>query len=112
MLIKTNSKLDKTTGLIKENVMLNEKTIVIGKATNSLIEPDMFVDASVKCKKGQTGLVDKSFITEGEEGQRIAKVRVRAMRIPQIGDKFCEENLFFSISNSSYFIKSTCIKCG
>ncbi len=83
------SKLDKTTGLIKENVMLNEKTIVIGKATNSLIEPDMFVDASVKCKKGQTGLVDKSFVTEGEEGQRIAKIRVRAMRIPQIGDKFC-----------------------
>ena len=83
------SKLDKSTGLIKDNVMLNEKTIVIGKATNSLIEPDMFVDSSVKCKKGQTGLVDKSFVTEGEEGQRIAKVRVRSLRIPQIGDKFC-----------------------
>ena len=83
------SKLDKTTGLIKEDQMLNEKTIVIGKATNSLLEPDMFVDSSVKCKKGQTGLVDKSFITEGEEGQRIAKVRVRSLRIPQIGDKFC-----------------------
>ena len=83
------SQLDKKTGLIKENTLLTEKTIVIGKASNSLDDPELFVDASVKCKKGQTGIVDKSFITEGEEGERIAKVRVRASRIPQIGDKFC-----------------------
>ena len=40
-------------------------------------------------KKGQLGYVDKAFITEGEEGFRIAKVRVRHERIPSIGDKFC-----------------------
>ena len=37
----------------------------------------------LKTKKGQTGIVDKSFITEGEAGHRIAKVRIRAERIPQ-----------------------------
>ena len=40
-------------------------------------------------KKGQLGYVDKSFITEGEQGFRIAKVRIREERIPNIGDKFC-----------------------
>jgi len=83
------SKLDRFSGLIKENTMVNEKTIVIGKANNSLLETDKFIDASVKCKKGQTGIVDKSFISEGDMGQRIAKVRIRATRIPDIGDKFC-----------------------
>ena len=28
-------------------------------------------------------------MTEGEEGKRIAKVRIRGERIPAIGDKFC-----------------------
>ena len=40
-------------------------------------------------KKGQKGFVDKTFITEGQEGQRLAKVRIREQRAPAIGDKFC-----------------------
>ena len=83
------SKLDPETGLIRENTIVNEKTIVIGKATTNILEEDYFNDASVKTKKGQTGIVDKSFITEGEAGHRIAKVRIRGERIPKIGDKFC-----------------------
>ena len=83
------SKLDPETGLIRENTVVNEKTIVIGKATTNILEEDYFNDASVKTKKGQTGIVDKSFITEGEAGHRIAKVRIRGERIPRIGDKFC-----------------------
>ena len=33
--------------------------------------------------------MDKTYITEGEEGYRLAKVRIRDERIPAIGDKFC-----------------------
>ena len=32
--------------------------------------------------------MDKAFITEGEEGERIAKVRIREQRMPNLGDKF------------------------
>jgi len=84
------SKLDETSGLIKENVRVTEKTIVIGKTTPLFGENEgSFKDDSVTPKKGQVGFVDKSFITRGEEGKRIAKVRIRAERIPAIGDKFC-----------------------
>ena len=83
------SKLDKETGIIKENTVLKDKTIIIGKAMNNIDDPNFFIDASIKCKKAQTGIVDKAFLTEGDEGQRIAKVRIRASRIPKIGDKFC-----------------------
>tara|TARA_Y100000816_G_scaffold179238_1_gene129570 strand:- start:303 stop:4925 length:4623 start_codon:yes stop_codon:yes gene_type:complete len=73
-------------GLVKENTTLNDKIAIIGKVTE--IPNEMPSDSSVYAKKGQLGIVDKSFMTEGEEGYRIAKVRVREERIPMIGDKF------------------------
>tara|TARA_A100001015_G_C15043806_1_gene741847 strand:- start:4738 stop:7326 length:2589 start_codon:yes stop_codon:yes gene_type:complete len=81
--------LDTKYGIIKENTIVNENSVIIGMATNSITSQDTFVDNSVYAKKGQVGIVDKAFITEGQEGKRIAKVRIRAERIPQIGDKFC-----------------------
>lgn len=80
------SKLDKW-GLIKQDTPLDDKTVVIGKVTSNSIDTDAVIDSSVFPKKGQLGYVDKSFITEGEEGTRIAKIRIREERIPAIGDK-------------------------
>ena len=74
-------------GLIKENTELNDKMILIGKINSNLANKDTLIDDSVKPKKGQLGYVDKSFITLGEEGFNIAKVRLREERIPAIGDK-------------------------
>jgi DNA-directed RNA polymerase II subunit RPB2 len=80
------SKLDKF-GLIKEDSPLDDKLVVIGKVTSNSIDSDVVIDSSIFPKKGQLGYVDKSFITEGEEGTRIAKIRIREERIPAIGDK-------------------------
>ena len=74
-------------GLVKENTELNDKIMVIGKVISNLENKDNWIDASVKTKKGQLGFVDKSFITQGEEGFNIAKVRIREERLPAIGDK-------------------------
>jgi len=80
------SQLDKW-GLVKENTQLDDKTVLIGKVTSSIVDSDKYSDASIMPKKGQLGFVDKAFITEGEEGFRIAKIRVREERIPALGDK-------------------------
>ena len=76
-------------GLIKENTPMTDKKVVIGKVTTNLNKSDTYLDSSVYPKKGQLGYVDKTFITDSEEGFRIAKVRVREERYPSIGDKFC-----------------------
>jgi DNA-directed RNA polymerase II subunit RPB2 len=80
------SKLDRH-GLIKEGEQVTDKTVLIGLTSNSATRPDARLDGSKGPKKGQLGIVDKTFITEGEEGQRIAKVRLLEQRIPSIGDK-------------------------
>ena len=83
------SKLD-ATGLIKEGTPVDDKTILIGLAatSGSVATRERRTDDSIKPKRGQVGYVDKTYMTEGEEGDRIAKVRIREQRIPTLGDKF------------------------
>ena len=74
-------------GLVKENTIINEKVILIGHVSSAPDQKGEYTDDSVTTKKGQLGYVDKSFISEGEEGFRIAKIRIREERLPAIGDK-------------------------
>ena len=80
------SKLD-AYGIIRENTPVDDKTVLIGLTSNNPQKANVRIDGSKTPKKGQIGIVDKTFITEGEEGERIAKVRVREERIPFLGDK-------------------------
>jgi len=90
-LVKMNKKYDYSLldehGIIKENTEVNDKTVLIGMINSDVSNKDVLLDESVKPKKGQLGVVDKSFITMGEEGFNVAKVRIREERIPAIGDK-------------------------
>ena len=74
-------------GLILENTEVHDKMVLIGQ-TEQVDTKGNVRDVSILPKKGQMGFVDKVLLTEGEEGERIAKVRVRHERIPAMGDKF------------------------
>jgi DNA-directed RNA polymerase II subunit RPB2 len=74
-------------GLVKENTLIDDKVILIGHVSSAPDQKGEYTDDSVTTKKGQLGYVDKSFISEGEEGFRIAKIRIREERLPAIGDK-------------------------
>jgi DNA-directed RNA polymerase II subunit RPB2 len=76
-------------GVIKENTPMTDNKVIIGKMSYNVNNIDEKYDASVYPKKGQIGYVDKTYVSTGEEGERLAKVRMREQRIPAIGDKFC-----------------------
>ena len=87
------SKLDQF-GIIREGTQVDDKTVLIGLASvgtsssGSAVESTVhYIDDSKTPKKGQLGIVDRVFITDGEAGQRIAKVRILEQRIPTLGDK-------------------------
>jgi hypothetical protein len=84
--------------LIKENEEMDDKKAVIGRVTEQwtsggisggISEEPQVEDDSVFPKKGQLGVVDRTFITDEASGKRLAKVRIREERMPGIGDKFC-----------------------
>ena len=85
------SRLDEN-GLVKENTLIDDKIILIGQVTQTSENKGLLTDNSITTKKGQLGFVDKAFLTEGEEGFRIAKIRIREERLPAIGDKMASRS--------------------
>ena len=79
-------------GLIDENQTVDENTILIGMLNKDLATPETYNDVSIGPKKGQVGVVDKSYMTDALEGVRIAKVKIRSERLPNIGDKFASRH--------------------
>lgn len=73
-------------GIIKEGTEIHDKVVIIGM-TSFTTDSKTHFDECKTTKKGQLGIVDKTLITEGEVGERIAKVRVREVRMPAHGDK-------------------------
>ncbi len=80
------SKLDQF-GLVKEGTIIDDNTILIGKASYQVSNPETLRDGSKSTKRGQLGSVDKTYLSQGTEGYRIAKIRICENRSPRIGDK-------------------------
>lgn len=90
--------LDPQTGAARVGARLSAGDIVIGKTveTTDSIPQDrgggkvkMLRDKSQQIRSSEEGEVDRVVISCNQEGQKAVKVRMRQLRVPQIGDKFC-----------------------
>lgn len=90
-----------TYGYIKENTLVDEDTILIGKCMikekiekkKSYTEESdikyVYNDMSVPVPHTIKGIVDKLYVNYDNKGDKICKVRLRKTKVPMIGDKFC-----------------------
>ena len=61
-------------------IQIDETRIDLGKKTHK--------DSSIPLRRSENGIIDSVMITNNYEGFKFVKVKVRSVRIPQIGDKF------------------------
>ena len=83
-------KLDED-GLSIPGNYLDENDIVIGKIStlSSVNETGKSKkDYSTSVRHNENGIVDQVLITTNEHGQKMTKTKMRATRIPEVGDKF------------------------
>ncbi|MCG2909029.1 MAG: DNA-directed RNA polymerase subunit B, partial [Stygiolobus sp.] len=83
-------------GIVPPEVEVKGGDVLIGKVSpprflqefKELAPEQAKRDTSVVTRHGEMGIVDLVLVTETAEGNKLVKVRVRDLRIPEIGDKF------------------------
>jgi DNA-directed RNA polymerase beta subunit len=82
-------------GFVPENTFVDAGDIIIGKCMPQKVDSAIvYKDTSVALKNNEMGFIDRNchddkyFTNVNGDGYTFAKVRIRNMRVPSIGDKF------------------------
>ena len=77
-------------GLPRKGVLLQAGDVIVGKIITKMNKEEKITyDNSVTISCAEEGVVDKIFITKNSDNYKLIKVRIRSLRIPELGDKFC-----------------------
>jgi len=88
-------------GIINPETAVESDGVLVGRISplRFLGSIDQFItglenirETSVKLRHGDSGIVDRVFLSETSDGTKLVKVVVRDMKIPEIGDKFASRH--------------------
>jgi DNA-directed RNA polymerase II subunit RPB2 len=87
-------------GLACEGERVSGNDIIIGKTAPVEKSNDLSIAprkqtkkcASTAMRANESGIIDKVMLSTNSEGYKFAKVRIRSVRMPQIGDKFASRH--------------------
>lgn len=84
------NKLDKS-GIVKKGIFVGSGDVIVSKISIHQMKMGRGekIDTSVVIKNGEEGYVDKVFVSTTPEGYKMVKIKIRTLKIAEIGDKLC-----------------------
>ena len=88
-------------GIINPETKISSGEVIVGRISplRFLGTMDKFItgienirETSIRLRHGDSGIVDRVFLTETVDGTRLIKVVVRDLKIPELGDKFASRH--------------------
>lgn len=86
-------------GIIPPGTRVAAEDVIIGKTmpipldeTGGVAQRFTKRDMSMSLKHSESGMIDQVVLTTNNDGLRFVKIRVRSIRVPQIGDKFASRH--------------------
>ncbi len=88
-------------GIVVPEIEVNERDVLVGKTSPPRFLEEISVFGAVEEKKRESSLalkarehgkVDSVLATEGPSGNRLVKVRIRSVKVPELGDKFASRH--------------------
>ncbi len=88
-------------GIVIPESNVKGKDVLVGKTSPPRFLEEISVfgaieekkrESSLALKSGEEGKVDSVLITEGPSGNRLVKVRIRSVKVPEVGDKLASRH--------------------
>ena len=88
-------------GFVYPGTFVENKEVLIGKTSPPRFLEEISIfgaveekrrESSIALKPGEKGYVDKVMITRSQEGGKLIKVRVRSLKVPEVGDKIASRH--------------------
>ena len=87
------SKLAKN-GIVHKGVPVYKGDVIVGKTLTKVQkeEQEEKIDCSLSISSGEEGIIDEIWVGKTEEGYMMVKVKIRQLRIPEVGDKMASRS--------------------
>ncbi|MFA5105405.1 MAG: DNA-directed RNA polymerase subunit B [Candidatus Micrarchaeia archaeon] len=88
-------------GIIFSEAVVDSKDVLVGKTSPPRFLEEVSVfgvneekkrENSLSMKSGESGTVDSVLVTDSLSGHKLAKIRIRSLKIPEVGDKFASRH--------------------